>query len=126
LSPRPFGQANVPGYKRGVHFVVTVLTLFGMPTDQATFDDYFEANHHPLLVKIPQVEKLVVNRIAGAATGEAPYHLIVELQFASEEAMQVGLNSEQGQAMARDFALFASGGVTVLFSQATTESLGSE
>ena len=32
--------------------------------------------------------------------GESPFALIVELGFPSEEAMQQGLNSEAGQAMA--------------------------
>ena len=53
-----------------------------------------------------------------------PYHLISELGFASETAMQEGLNSDAGQAMAKDMANFASGGVTVLFAHATTEKLG--
>ena len=103
--------------------MVKVLALFGEPSDRETFDEYFNGNHHPLLAKIPRLEQLVVNRIAGSVLGNSPFYLIVELQFASEEAMQEGLNSEQGQAMARDFGMFASGGVTVLFSQATMVSL---
>jgi uncharacterized protein (TIGR02118 family) len=103
--------------------MVNVLTLFGMPVDGAAFDEYFATKHRPLLLQVPNVDQLVINRIAGAASGESPFFLIVELRFPSEKAMQEGLNSEAGQAMARDYGNFASGGVTVLFSQATTQAL---
>ena len=62
-----------------------------------------------------------MNRVVDAAIGTAPYYLIVELQFPTEEAMQEGLNSTAGQSMARDFQAFASGGVTVLFCRPTAE-----
>ncbi len=103
--------------------MVKVLALFGAPRDEAAFDSYFEAKHRPLLQQLPNLERLVMNRIAGAAVGESPFYLVVELQFASEKEMQAGLNSEVGQAMARDFGQFASGGVTLLFSQATEHPL---
>ena len=106
--------------------MVKVFALFGTPVDRAAFDEHFTAKHQPLLDRVPRVERLVVNRIAGAVTGESPFYLIVELEFPSEEAMQEGLNSEAGQAMARDFGQFASGGVTVVFSQATMHSVGQE
>ena len=88
------------------------------------FDSYFTNSHSPLLHTVPGVERLVLNPIAGAAQGDPPYYLIVELQFASEAAMQEGLNSEAGQAMANDLSEFASGGVTVLFAQAAVETFG--
>ena len=103
--------------------MVNVLALFGMPIDGAAFDEYFAKKHRPLLLQVPNVDQLVINRIAGAASGESPFFLIVELRFPSEKAMQEGLNSEAGQAMARDYGNFASGGVTVLFSQSTTQAL---
>ena len=103
--------------------MVNVMALFGMPLDLAVFDEYFAAKHQPLLLHVPNVEQLVINRIAGAASGESPFYLIVELHFPSEQAMQEGLNSEAGQAMASDMGNFASGGVTVLFSQVTTQAL---
>ncbi len=104
--------------------MVKVLVLFGMPTDQAAFDRYFARGHRPLLFQVPNAERLVVNRIAGAAEGESPFYLVTEIHFASEEAMQEGLNSEAGRALARDLQQFASGGVTILFSQSTEEPLG--
>lgn len=96
--------------------MVTVLVLFGPPRDEAAFDSHFEQTHHPLLGRLPNIEQVVIHRVAGAATGTAaPYHLVAELRYPSDEAMQESLNGAAGQAMARDFQAFASGGVTILF-----------
>ncbi len=103
--------------------VVKVIVLLGTPKDQAAFDTYFTDHHYPLLFEIPEVKRVTVNRIAGAAKGVSPYQLITELEFPSEATMQAGLNSEAGQTMARDLARFASGGFTVLFSETLEEPL---
>ncbi len=94
--------------------MVKVLVLFGPPLDKESFDSYFKHTHLPLIAKLPNLQASRTNFVAGAVTGENTYHLIVELEFSSEEEMQNGLNSESGQIMARDFSNFASGGVTVL------------
>lgn len=94
--------------------MVNVLLLFGSPVDRQAFNDYFERTHRPLLVGLPELETLRINHVAGAITGESPFHLIIELNFSNEEAMRNSLNSESGQTMAQDFSNFASGGVTVL------------
>ncbi len=64
------------------------------------------------------MQAVQINKVAGAVVGESPFHLVVELLFLSEEAMQEGLNSDEGQTMARDLANFASGGVTILLCHA--------
>ncbi len=97
--------------------MVTVLLLFGSPRDETAFDSYFEETHRPLLNRLPNIEQIIVHRVAGAATGTSPYHVIVELGYPSEDVMQESLNGADGQAMARDFQAFASGGVTILFCQ---------
>ena len=104
--------------------MINVLILYGRPVESEAFDAYFANTHRPLLLGIPNVEQMSINYIAGAAQGDPPYYLIVELRFESEEAMQEGLNSETGKAMARDLSQFASGGATILFAHATTEVLG--
>jgi uncharacterized protein (TIGR02118 family) len=100
--------------------MIKVLVLFGTPEDEDTFFPHFRTTHLPLIEAVPFVEQLSTTRVAGAAMGESPFALIVELEFPSEEAMQEGLNSDPGQAMARDYPAFASGGVTVLFCQGLT------
>ena len=105
--------------------MIKALILFGKPRDPEHFDQHFADSHRRLLRRIPEVEQLVLNRIAGTLKGDSLFHLIVELQFASEEAMQQGLNSDAGQDVARDFSNFASGGVSILLSQSNIEPLES-
>ncbi len=103
--------------------MVKVLLLFGKPVDTESFDQHFEQSHRSMLTEIPNLKELQINRVAGAVTGDSPFHLVAELQFASEEAMQEGLNSEAGKKMARDFGKFASGGVTILLCQSSVEEI---
>ena len=99
--------------------MIKALILFGKPRDADLFDEYFLSKHKPLLEIVPNLDRLVVNQIAGTIKGDSLFRLIAELHFASEEAMLSGLNSEPGQAFARDFGNFATGGVSVLL--ATSE-----
>ena len=94
--------------------MVKVMVLFGTPMVKESFDLYFEQTHCGLMAKLPKLQASSINYVAGAVTGEAPYYVIVELEFNTEAEMQNGLNSKSGQLMARDYSNFASGGVTVL------------
>jgi uncharacterized protein (TIGR02118 family) len=100
--------------------MVKAIMLFGNPVDTNEFDAYLEAKSLPMLLNLPHVHGIKVNRVAGAAIGESPFYLMVELEFSSEEKMQEGLNSEIGQTIGRDLKNFASGGVTVLFCNTNT------
>ena len=93
-----------------------VLILFGPPVDEAAFARYFEETHRPILDGLPHLGAIEANWITGSVTGDLAVHLSVELRFASEQALQDGLNSDAGQKMARDYPSFASGGVTILLS----------
>ena len=95
--------------------MVKILILFGNPEDHVQFDEYFDHTHRELLKALPGVDELVVNHVSGVAIGDPPYYLIVEIHFESERRMQISLNSGHGQAMARDYSNFATGGATILF-----------
>ncbi len=102
----------------GTSATVKVLILFGKPVDEDLFGRHFESVHLELLDDLEGVRQRSVNHVAGSVTGDSPFHLLVEIQFASEADMQNALNSTAGQAMARDFTNFASGGVSVLLCRA--------
>ena len=104
-----------------------VLILFGPPLDPAAFARYFEATHRPILDGLPQLDAIEVNWVGSSVTGDLPVHLLVELLFATEEALQDGLNSVAGQKMARDYPSLTSGGVTILLSKsAPTPTAGNQ
>ena len=100
--------------------MVKVLVLFGIPEDTGKFDEYFEDTHRALLKALPGVHQVSINRVTGVASGDFPYYLIVEIEFQNEQQMQDSLNSEPGQAMARNYSKFSTGGTTVLFCQSNS------
>ena len=98
--------------------LVRVLVLFGQPVDEDAFFGHFNAVHLGLVDALAGLQGRTINYVAGAISGAPPFQVSVELAFADEPAMQHALNSAAGQAMARDYANFASGGVTVLLCRA--------
>jgi uncharacterized protein (TIGR02118 family) len=94
----------------------SVLILFGEPADAAAFARHVEETHRPLLDGLPGADAVTLKWVAGRLAGEMAVHLVIEIGYASEAALQESLNSPAGQAMARDYANFASGGVTILAS----------
>lgn len=103
--------------------MVKVLILFGEPTDVDLFASHFEQTHRALLSDIPELSGIEICHVAGVLTGDSPCHLVVQLQFPSEEAMRDGLNSEPGQRMARDFSNFATGGLSILLCRTYEEEI---
>ena len=104
--------------------LVKVVVLFEEPVERPAFERHLADEHLPLVRTIPSLTNIVTNRFAGSLTGGAPFYLMLELHFCSEEAMQEGLNSEAGQAMAADLSRFASGGVSVLLTRSSEEARG--
>lgn len=97
-----------------------VIVLFGKPVDENAFERYFEEQHRPLIGQLPDLQMAHITTVLGAVEGDSPFYLVLELCYASEQSLQDSLNSDQGQAMAHDYSLFASGGVTVLIGHAET------
>jgi uncharacterized protein (TIGR02118 family) len=99
--------------------VVKVIVLYGHPTDPAAFDDHYASTHAPLANKMPGLQQFEVTRVVGTAEGgDLPYYRIAQLTFDSQEALEAALGSPEGQDTVADLPNFASGGATVLFTQA--------
>ena len=90
------------------------LVLYKQPSNPAEFDRYYFEVHAPLANKIPHLESFVVGRSPLGLTGDSPYYLVAELNYASADAMQAAFASPEGKAAAADLANFADGGVDIL------------
>jgi uncharacterized protein (TIGR02118 family) len=98
--------------------VVKVIVLYGHPADPAAFDDHYANIHAPLVGSIPGLKLFEVCRVVGTTEGvDIPYYRIAELSFESQETLQAGLSSAEGQDTVADLPNFASGGATVLFTE---------
>jgi uncharacterized protein (TIGR02118 family) len=92
-----------------------VLVLYGQPEDPEAFDRHYREVHVPLAQAMPHVVSFTYSDgPIAAAEGEAPYHLIATIDFASEDDLAASMSSPEGSATAADLANFATGGATLL------------
>ena len=72
------------------------------------FERHLRETHQPLLVKLPGLRRLVVNRVLPDPNGPAPDHEVVgEDWFDDPQAMQAAFASPEGKAVIDDTANFA-------------------
>ena len=95
--------------------MMRLLALYGQPDDTAAFDDHYWKTHVPLVRKMPHLRRFQESRSLSSPGGEnAPYYLLAEMDYDSEEHIQESLASQAGADAVDDLAKFATGGVTVL------------
>lgn len=95
--------------------MIKVTVLYGHPTDPAAFESYYASTHMPLVGKMGGFEKAEVTKFLPNQDGsKADYYRMAELYYASPEAMQASLGSEDGKATVGDLGNFATGGVKML------------
>jgi len=98
--------------------MVKMIALYTEPTDREAFDSHYFGTHIPLVNKIPGLVKTEVNRVTGAASGPAPYYLMVSLYFNSKEEMDTALATPEGRATGKDLRNFTTPGqATITFAE---------
>jgi uncharacterized protein (TIGR02118 family) len=97
---------------------VPILTIgYGHPADTEVFDCYYETQHRRLAEKLPHIIEMTVHRCSSLNDSPAPYHLLAQLRFGSEDDLKAALASPAGQSATADLANFATGGVTLFVQQ---------
>jgi uncharacterized protein (TIGR02118 family) len=98
--------------------MVKITVLFGHPEDPDAFEEYYANTHMQFVEKTPNLQRFETAKIVATPDGsEPPYHRIAELYFEDMEQMQGSLATDEGQALAADLQVFATGGVTVFISE---------
>ncbi len=97
--------------------IVRLIALYKKPPDLKAFHDHYFNIHAPLVRQLPRLRKFKVARITGAAIGEPKYHLLAEVHFNSQQALDPALASPQGKASAKDSMSFASGLLDLFFAE---------
>lgn len=94
-----------------------LIALYRKPADVAAFDKHYFEVHTPLVKQYPGLRKLEITKITGAPIGETKFHLLCEMSFDSQEAMDAALASKEGRAVAKDLMSFAADIVTVFIGE---------
>ncbi len=94
--------------------MVKLIALFRPPADPGAFDRHYFDVHLPRLRAIPGIRKVEVTRITATHIGDQKYHLMAELYYPSEDAMDAANASPEGVAAARDMLAFAPDIITLI------------
>jgi uncharacterized protein (TIGR02118 family) len=87
---------------------VKLSVVYGTPEDAAAFEKHYFDVHMPIVARWPGVERTEVARVSGGPMGSAsPYHLITEIYFGDEAALNDALGSEPGREAGKDFMTIA-------------------
>jgi uncharacterized protein (TIGR02118 family) len=110
--PHALQAGPPPGLQTGG---VALLAIYGKPTDEKAFLDYYASTHAPLAAKIPGLQSYRHGKVWGGSEDPPAGWYQATLTFADRAALEAGLASPEGKATAADLANFATGGVHLLF-----------
>ena len=83
---------------------VKLTVVYGTPEDASTFDKHYHEVHMPIVERWPGIERAEVAKVTGGPMGSpSAYHLITEIYFADEDALNAALGSEAGREAGKDF-----------------------
>ncbi len=95
--------------------MIKLTVLYGHPTDEQAFEDYYANTHTPIAVKMTGFTRAELTKSFPSPDGsKAAYHRMAEFWFESPEALQATMASPEGQATSADLSNFATGGVTFM------------
>ena len=97
-----------------------VTITYNQPTDPAAFDEHYTTKHLPLVRQIPSVKKFAYGKCESLDGNPPAAYGHAQLYFETKEEAGQAFASPQGQNAAADVANFATGGVTMLFSDEET------
>lgn len=98
--------------------MIRLLVLYGHPTDPAAFDSYYHEVHIPIARKMKGLKKWTIGKVIDSPDGSpSPYYLIAELYMDTRADFDQLLASPEGRAAVADVPMFATGGVTFLYSE---------
>lgn len=101
----------------------TVVVLYNQPKDTIAFEKYYAGTHVPLFASHAKeigVTRADLLKFGTFSDGKpAAFYRVADLRWASQEAMEQGLQSDGWKAVAADIAKVATGGFTVLIGMKT-------
>jgi uncharacterized protein (TIGR02118 family) len=90
-----------------------LIALYDHPQDPSAFDAHYRDVHVPILRRYPNIRDIRLSRPQGVAGRAAPYHLMAEMVFDTDDDLQEALTSEAGAESARDLRNFAQAGASL-------------
>jgi uncharacterized protein (TIGR02118 family) len=90
-----------------------LIALYHVPDDPDAFDTHYRDVHSSIVERYPRLRDVRLTTPVGVAGRPAPFHLMAEMFFETDEDLEAALMSEPGMESARDLRNFAGAGVTL-------------
>lgn len=97
--------------------VAKVIALYKKPQDLAAFENQYFNEHIPLAQQMPGLQLIEISKVTGAPTGEAAYHMMVELYFENLDAAHAAMKSPEGKAAGKNIMSFAGDLVSLMYAE---------
>ena len=90
-----------------------LIALYNPPADPEAFDAHYRDVHLPIINRYPNLRDVRLSSPEGVAGQPAPYYLMAEMVFDTDEDLAAALGSDAGRESAKDLRTFARSGVTL-------------
>jgi uncharacterized protein (TIGR02118 family) len=90
-----------------------LIALYNAPADPEAFDAHYRDVHAPIIRRYPNLRELRLSSPQGVAGQAAPYYVMAEMVFDTDEDLQAALASDAARESAKDLRNFAQSGVTL-------------
>jgi uncharacterized protein (TIGR02118 family) len=90
-----------------------LVALYNVPEDPEAFDAHYRDVHSAIVARYLNLRDVRLTTPVGVAGRPAPYHLMAEMVFDSDDELSAALMSDAGVESARDLRTFAAAGVTI-------------
>jgi uncharacterized protein (TIGR02118 family) len=83
--------------------VARFIALYPRPDDVDGFEQHMSEVHLPLVERWPDADAVTVSRVTGTPRGaDAPYHLVVTVDYPDDDTMRASLVSEPAREAGKD------------------------
>ena len=94
-----------------------LIAIYRKPEDELAFNKHYEEVHTPLVLKIPALQSMTVNRVKKHLMGDDQPFMIVEMSFEDRHAFDTAMASDENKAAGKDIINFARGIVSLVVAQ---------
>jgi uncharacterized protein (TIGR02118 family) len=96
---------------------VKLIAIYRKPEDEAAFNEHYDKIHTPLVLKVPGLQSLTVNRVTRQLMGDDSPYMIVEMAYPDRETFDAAMASDENKATGKDVMTFARGIVSLVIAE---------
>jgi uncharacterized protein (TIGR02118 family) len=96
---------------------VKLIAIYRKPDDEDAFNEHYDKVHTPLVLKVPGLQSLTVNRVTRHLMGDDSPYMIAEMAYADQAAFDAAMASDENKTSGKDLMSFARGIVSLVVAE---------